>query len=185
MAIFADFRVVLDACVLAKFGVADVFLTFAETPRLYLPRWSEQILEETRRTHQEKLKWPEHLIESFQTTLRAHFPEALVTGYERFIDLCDNDPKDRHVLACAIACQAEIIATYNLRDFPPDALKKWNVTAMHPQDQLLSIYGLDPLRGLHKLAKIAFRRNQSLKDYLIDLGCFLPAFSSHVIEAIG
>jgi hypothetical protein len=34
MAIFADFRVVLDACVLANFALADVFLTFAETPRL-------------------------------------------------------------------------------------------------------------------------------------------------------
>jgi len=90
MAIFADFRVVLDACVLAKFGVADVFLTFVETPRLL-----------------------------------------------------------------------------------PPTLERTN-SGRNP-----------PLRGLHKLAKIAFRRNQSLKDYLIDLGCFLPAFSSHVIEAIG
>jgi hypothetical protein len=45
--IFVDFRVVLDARVLANSALVDVFLTFAETPRLYLPRWSEQILEVT------------------------------------------------------------------------------------------------------------------------------------------
>jgi hypothetical protein len=46
----ADFRVVLDACVLANFGVANLLLSLAEKPRLYLPTWSEEILEETRRT---------------------------------------------------------------------------------------------------------------------------------------
>jgi hypothetical protein len=63
--IIADFRVVLDACVLANYAVTDVFLTFAEEPRLYLPRWSEKILEETRRTH-ERLQWPADLVEYFQ-----------------------------------------------------------------------------------------------------------------------
>jgi hypothetical protein len=35
--------------------ITDVFLTFAEEPRLFLPRWSEIILEETRRTHCKEL----------------------------------------------------------------------------------------------------------------------------------
>jgi hypothetical protein len=34
----ADFKVVLDACVLANFGVCDLLLRLAERPRLYLPR---------------------------------------------------------------------------------------------------------------------------------------------------
>lgn len=33
----ADFRVVLDACVLANYGVANLLLLLAEKPRLYLP----------------------------------------------------------------------------------------------------------------------------------------------------
>jgi predicted nucleic acid-binding protein len=182
--IIADFRVVLDACVLANYAVTDVFLTFAEEPRLYLPRWSEKILEETRRTH-ERLKWPGELIDYFQQQVREHFPEALVTDYERYIDLCENDPKDRHVLACAIAGHAEIIVTFNLRDFQPEALQKWNIVAMHPQDQLLSLYGLDPQIGLYKMTRIAFRQGGDLKDYLIDLGRFVPAFSEHILGEIG
>ncbi len=51
----ADFPVVLDACVLANQSVTDLLLRLAETPRLYLPYWSEQILEETTRTLIEKL----------------------------------------------------------------------------------------------------------------------------------
>ena len=45
----ADFKVVLDACVLANYSVANLLLSLAEKPRLYLPVWSEEILAETRR----------------------------------------------------------------------------------------------------------------------------------------
>jgi hypothetical protein len=72
MPIIADFRVVLDAGVLANFAVTHVFLTFAEEPRLYLPRWSEKILEETRHTH-ERLDWPAALVESFQNKCASIF----------------------------------------------------------------------------------------------------------------
>jgi hypothetical protein len=88
-------------------------------------------------------------------------------------------------LACAIRCSAEVIVTFNLRDFPDEALKPWNIVAMHPQDQLLSLYGLDQQVGLYKLTQIASRRKTDLKDYLIDLGRFVPAFCGHVIEGIG
>ena len=61
----ADFRVVLDACVLANFGVANLLLSLAEKPRLYLPAWSEEILEETRKTQSGPLGWNTELVESF------------------------------------------------------------------------------------------------------------------------
>jgi hypothetical protein len=109
----------------------------------------------------------------------------MVTGYECFIEQCKNDQNDRHVLACAIQAHAEVIATFNVRHFPEEALKPWNIVAMHPQDQLLSLYGLDQQHGLYKLTQIANRRERDLKDYLIDLGRFVPAFCHHVFEEIG
>jgi hypothetical protein len=118
--VIADFRVVLDACVLANFAVANVFLTFAEEPRLFLPRWSIAILDETGNA-QMGFGWPDNLVSSFNSKLCEHFPEAMVTGYEPLVEQCKNDEKDRHVLACAIHCNAEVIVTFNLRDFPDEA----------------------------------------------------------------
>jgi hypothetical protein len=40
----ADYRVVLDACVLIPMPWSDTLLRMAEAPRLYLPRWSELII---------------------------------------------------------------------------------------------------------------------------------------------
>ncbi len=178
----ADFKVVLDACVLANFGVCNLMLRLAETPRLYLPRWSEEILRETEKTHLDELGWPPALASSFQARLRDAFPEALVTGHEALIGECRNDPKDRHVLACAIRCQAEMIATFNLRDFPAEALTPWNVYAEHPQEYLLALYSMDPVIVLHKLEAIARKRTRPVEDQLIELGRFVPAFSQRVLS---
>ena len=52
---------------------------------------------------------------------RKVFPHALVYGYEALISQMDNDPKDRHVLAAALACKADYLVTFNLRDFPATA----------------------------------------------------------------
>src|SRR2546430_7240773 len=42
--------------VLANPGLCDLFLRLAETPRLYLPRWSRTILDEVKRTQMTKLR---------------------------------------------------------------------------------------------------------------------------------
>lgn len=60
----ADYKVFMDACVLANFGVCNLLLRLSEKPRLILPHWSPEVLSEVRRVH-EKLGWPEHLMESF------------------------------------------------------------------------------------------------------------------------
>jgi uncharacterized protein YecA (UPF0149 family) len=45
----ADYRVVLDACVLIPMPLADTLLRMAEAPRLYLPKWSQTIMDEVTR----------------------------------------------------------------------------------------------------------------------------------------
>lgn len=50
--------VVLDACVLANFSLCDTLLRLAEAPKLYEPKWSEQIIRETIWTLESKLGWP-------------------------------------------------------------------------------------------------------------------------------
>jgi hypothetical protein len=53
--------------------------------------------------------------------------DCLVTGYEDLIEsLTLPDPDDRHVLAAAIRAGAEVIVTYNLKDFSPEALARFD-----------------------------------------------------------
>ena len=75
----ADFGAVLDANVLANFALCDLLLRLAETPRLYTPFFSDEILKETKRTLVGKLGWPPEIAEGLVSELRAHFPESLVT----------------------------------------------------------------------------------------------------------
>jgi hypothetical protein len=74
--------VVLDACVLANFSLCDTLLRLAEPPRLYEPKWSEEIIRETIRTLESKLGWPSSLIAYLEAELCAHFNEAWIIGYE-------------------------------------------------------------------------------------------------------
>lgn len=178
----ADFKVVLDACVLANYGVCDLLLRLAEKPRQFLPVWSEEVLAEVYRTHTEKLGWPREIAGSFQQILRAHFPEAMASGYEPLIPALANDPKDRHVLAAAICSGAEVIVTFNLKDFPDEALAPWRVGAVHPQDYLLTLYEIDALQVVSRIAAIAARRGMDQQDVLLALGQVLPSFSSRLLD---
>jgi len=61
----ADYRVLIDSCVFVNFGVCDLLLWLGEKPRMLLPCWSVNIMDEVRRTHVEKLKWPKSLADTF------------------------------------------------------------------------------------------------------------------------
>jgi hypothetical protein len=65
--------------------------------------------------------------------MNLHLRDCLVTGYEPLIrGLTLPDPNDRHVLAAAIRCGADTIVTFNLKDFPEDALNLYGIEAQHP-----------------------------------------------------
>jgi predicted nucleic acid-binding protein len=181
----ANFRVVLDACVLANFSLCDLFLTLAETPRLYQPVWNREILDEVRRTQTGKLGWPEELSKSWREAVESAFPEAMVTGEESLLAACSNHEKDRHVLATAIRGHAELIVTSNLRHFPSDSLKPWDVNVCHPGDYLIMLYSLNAGVVVARLEEIARKRNRKPEEHLAFLGKSVPTFAAHLGEALG
>jgi predicted nucleic acid-binding protein len=131
---------VLDACVLFPAELRDTLLSVAEHG-LYRVHWTEKILDEVRRNLiKTKYSTPEkvrYLIEQMETA----FEDALVSGYESLIPEMKNDPKDRHVLAAAVSCKAQIIVTSNLRHFRPVALAPHDILAKSPDTFLLSLVG--------------------------------------------
>lgn len=154
----SGYQVVLDACVLVNAALRDTLLRIAEPPRLYLPRWSSDIMEETKRTLENKLGLSQaqtsHLVEQ----LSLHFPDSWVEGYEQLIPVMNNHPKDRHVLAAAVRTGAQTIVTFNTKDFPAEALSLWNVEAQTPDEFLVHQFHLNSATVLAKFQEQAAGR---------------------------
>jgi hypothetical protein len=183
----ADYAVVLDACVLANYGVCDLYLRLAEDyrSRMLLPKWSSHILDEVRTTQIEKLGWPEDLANHFRSELERNFPEALVKGFEPLIPACQNNPDDRHVLAAAIRAPVQTIVTFNLRHFRSEALEPWDIAAVHPGEYLIMIFSHHSAVVLDKLTDIAEKRGLPVEEVLTRLSRTVPTFAEHVASDLG
>ena len=112
--------VLLDTCVLLKSYLCDTLLSIAEEG-VYRPLWSDHVLTELRR-NLVKAGAKQEAVEHRLAQMAAYFPDARVTTYEELIGSMTNHPKDRHVLAAAVAGRADMLVTENLKDFPPTAV---------------------------------------------------------------
>ena len=54
-----------------------------------------------------------------EAAMREFFPHAIIENYEHLVAEMKNHPKDRHVLAVAVASNADYVVTFNLKDFVP------------------------------------------------------------------
>lgn len=104
----SDFPVILDACVLVQAAVRDILLRLFEQ-RLFLARWTDEIIDEVVRTLQNKLNHTKEQTDHLVGELRTHFPDAWVgLGYRELIPLMTNEEKDRHVVAAAVKTPARL-----------------------------------------------------------------------------
>lgn len=141
----ANFVAVFDACVLYPASLRDLLLHLALTD-LFRARWTDRIHEE----------WIGAVLTQRQDLTRAQLdrtrdlmnkavPDCLVHSYEDLVDALQlPDANDRHVLAAAIRCQAGVIVTYNLKDFPEDALVPYGIDVQHPDEFVSHLFDLDP-----------------------------------------
>lgn len=133
-----------DACVLYPAPLRDLLMHLAVAGACQA-RWSERIHDEWIRNV--LANRPDLRAEQLARTrelMNAHTLDAVVIAFEPLIaTLTLPDPDDRHVLAAAIKGSAEIIVTYNLRDFPAEALTPYGLEALHPDAFITQLIELD------------------------------------------
>lgn len=173
------FKVLFDANVLVPAGLNDIILNFASA-EMYQPLWSGNILEEVSRTLTRKLNVTDLGAQRRLNAMNRGFPEAVVEGYEGLIAGIDcTDPKDRHVLAAAIAGGAGALVTFNLKDFPTELFELHGIDLEHPDDFLASQFDLDAAVCSKRIALLLRRWKsapQSVKELIESYSKSLPEF---------
>ena len=162
--------VLYDASVFYPAPLRDLLLELA-TAGLFRAKWSEQIQKEwIESLLRKRLDLNRERLERTKQIANKSVSDCLVEGYEPLIEgLKLPDLNDRHVLAAAIHCRAQIIVTYNLKDFPLESLQPFEVEAQHPDVFLRHIIDLAPPRFLEAVKEIRSRLNNppvSAQGYL-------------------
>ncbi|MEO1276920.1 MAG: PIN domain-containing protein [Pseudomonadota bacterium] len=153
-------RVLLDANVLFPTIVRELLLG-AAAEGLLTPLYSERILEEWRRAVGRRMPENDAIVTSEITAVRVLWPAgeiALPEGLEETLSL--PDPDDRHVLAAAIAGEAEALITFNLRDFPGRVLNRHGLLVRSP-DSLLTELATEPESPMPEIAEAVRARAEA------------------------
>lgn len=135
-------RIVLyDANILYPAPLRDLFIRIAQAG-LVQARWTNAIHDEwIRNLLKNSPQLSADRLAQTRSLMNDAVRDCLVTHHEDLIDsLRLPDPDDRHVLAAAIRAKAEAIVTFNLRDFPTEALAGFGIQAIHPDDLLLAVF---------------------------------------------
>lgn len=150
------FVVVYDANVLYPSTLRDVLIRVALTG-LVQAKWTDEILDEVFRNI--KANRPDLKPADLDRTRRlmtTAVRDCMVTGYAPLIDVLElPDPNDRHVVAAAIRARAQLIVTFNLKDFPAGKLAAWDIEAKHPDDFLIDQFHLDAIKVHQAVQSVA------------------------------
>jgi predicted nucleic acid-binding protein len=179
-------RVVLDANVLFPPVLRDVFLEFSMNG-LFRALWTDEILSEVARALIRGRRHTEESAAALISELQEFFPGSFVIGYEHLVgsDLC-LDPNDEHVLGAAIHSRADVIVTFNIKDFPTDLFESFGIELSHP-DQLLaevfesnSVLGCQALGGLIGYYNLPPQTAAELSDRLVRSQ--VPQFGLRILD---
>jgi predicted nucleic acid-binding protein len=136
---------VYDANILYSAPLRDLFIRLAQTG-LVRARWTDTIHEEwVRNVLKDNPQLSLERLQRTRSLMNEAVRDCLVVGHEDLIhSLTLPDPDDRHVVAAAIRAGAEVIVTYNLKDFPPARLARFDIEALYPDDFLIGLLKLAP-----------------------------------------
>ena len=134
-------KLCLDACVLYPTVLRDIVIG-AVGAGLITPIWSARIFEEWARAALKNGGEGDEVIARGEIALlRSQYPDCEIPPdptLEQQLWLPDTG--DIHVLATAIAGQADMILTLNMKDFPRRELAGYGIEAAHPDAYLYALW---------------------------------------------
>ncbi|MGH9040963.1 MAG: PIN domain-containing protein [Acidimicrobiia bacterium] len=135
---------VLDANVLYPARRRDLFVRLAIAD-LFSARWTDEILDECfTSVSADRPDLTAAQLERSRQLMGVAVPDACIEGYEDLVEQIDlPDPDDRHVLAAAIADEADLLVTWNVADFPPRATAGRQLSVVTPDELLLRLVEVD------------------------------------------
>ena len=141
----ANFTAIYDACVLYPAPLRDLLMHLALAD-LFRAKWTDAIHDEwIRSVLEDRPDLTREQLECTRALMNMHVRDCLVANYEDLIPSINlPDPDDRHVLAAAIRGRADVIVTFNLADFPSEALARYGIEAQHPDDFIVHLLELAP-----------------------------------------
>lgn len=140
---------IVDASVLYSRHLRNA-LVWHSLEGLFELRWSTLILEETRRSliernlvayGEERAPAVDRTLERVTSALTSAYPDAEVPAeqIQPLLKQMTNHPKDRHVLAAAVATGTPFVITANLKDFRPQDTHSHGVEALSADDFLTKL----------------------------------------------
>lgn len=165
-------RVVLaDANILFSRVLRD-YIVYSAAEGLIDLHWSEQILDELDRNLVQQRGFTHEQTARLRSGLAGFLPDASVhpspKHFERFAGTSMPDPDDRHVLAAAVAAQADVLCTSNIKDFPDDAAHQAGITVMHPDGLLNQLVDDAPAAMLAVHSHVTHARKNLTGSDLLD-----------------
>jgi predicted nucleic acid-binding protein len=153
-------KALLDACVLYPTVLREILLSVAQEG-LYQPLWSDRILEEWARATRKLGPVAEMDARADVALVRAAWPKSSVApapGLEARLHLPDEN--DIHVLAAAIAGNADLLVTFNAGDFPRRSLREEGIERLDPDQFLMRLFEAQPdavARAVDRVVAVARR----------------------------
>jgi predicted nucleic acid-binding protein len=109
--------------------------------------WTQEVFDEARKSLTSRFPEDSVKLKLMFDRITTHFYDNEVRGYDKLIGtLGCKDKDDEHVLAGAIHGKANVLLTYNTRDFPQKLTH--NLAVMHPDSFLGSWLGAHPELGV-------------------------------------
>lgn len=114
--------------------------------------WTQEVVDEAKRSLISRFPEDTVKLRLMFDRIMSHFYDNEVKGYEKLIGtLGCKDKDDEHVLAGAIQGKADVLLTYNTRDFPLKLTR--NLAVMHPDEFLSSWLEANPEIGVLIVSK--------------------------------